>query len=84
MGDGHAQGNRSTERCVMSNEITLAVDSRLDSLLNSLKVRLNKSRAEVFSTAIALLKVAVDAQEEGLKLAVVDCDDQVKKEIVLT
>jgi hypothetical protein len=63
---------------------TVGIDERLDRTIDELKDRFGKtSRADVFRMGIALLKVAADAKEQGLKLTVSDENDVVKKEIVL-
>lgn len=63
---------------------TVGIDENLDRTIDELKEKFGKtSRADVFRMGIALLKVAAEAKERGLKLTVSDQDDVVKKEIVL-
>jgi hypothetical protein len=60
------------------------IDERVDKTLEELRRSFGKSsKAEVFRTALALLKVADEARAKGLKLTISDRDDRVQKEIVL-
>jgi hypothetical protein len=62
---------------------TLSVDTRIDEVLEDLKVALGKpSRAEVVRLAVALLNLAVDARRRGLKLVLTD-GDEIGREIPL-
>jgi metal-responsive CopG/Arc/MetJ family transcriptional regulator len=64
---------------------TVGIDETLDRTIDELKEKLGKtSRADVFRTGIALLKVAAEAKERDLKLTISDQNDVVKKEILLT
>ena len=63
---------------------TVQIDSKLDSTLENLKDDLGKtSRAEVFRMGVALLKIAREGKEKGLKLTLSDENDNVQKEIVI-
>lgn len=62
---------------------TVSIDPNLDRILDELRSKLGKtSRADVFRTAINLLDVAEQAKAKGLKLAITDPEDNVRKEIV--
>jgi hypothetical protein len=63
---------------------TVGIDENLDRTIDELKEKFGKtSRADVFRMGIALLKVAAEARERGLKLTISDQNDVVKKEIVI-
>lgn len=63
---------------------TVNIDERLETTLDELRRQLGKtSRAEVFRMAIALLKIAGDAREKGLRITLADGDDRVQKEILI-
>jgi len=62
---------------------TVSIDSRLDQTLDELKQSLGKtSRADVFRLAVTLLKLADEARQEGLKLALAK-QGKIEREIVL-
>ena len=63
---------------------TVSIDERLDRALDELKESMGKtSRAEVFRLAITLLKIADEARQEGLKLAIADRQGHVQREILI-
>jgi metal-responsive CopG/Arc/MetJ family transcriptional regulator len=63
---------------------TVGIDENLDRTIDELKEKFGKtSRADVFRMGIALLKVAAEAKDRGLKLTISDRDDVVKKEILI-
>jgi len=63
---------------------TVGIDENLDRTIDELKEKFGKtSRADVFRMGIALLRVAAEAKDRGLKLTISDQDDVVKKEIVI-
>lgn len=63
---------------------TVSIDERLDRALDELKESMGKtSRAEVFRLAITLLKIADEARQEGLKLAIADKQGKVHREILI-
>jgi metal-responsive CopG/Arc/MetJ family transcriptional regulator len=63
---------------------TVGIDERLDRALDELKDSLGKtSRAEVFRLAVTLLKIADEARQEGLRLAITDKAGKVHKEILI-
>ena len=63
---------------------TVSIDERLDRALDELKISLGKtSRAEVFRLAVTLLKVADEARQEGLRLAIADKQGRVQREILI-
>lgn len=63
---------------------TVGIDERLDRALDELKDSLGKtSRAEVFRLAVTLLKIADEARQEGLRLAIADKQGKVHKEILI-
>jgi Arc/MetJ-type ribon-helix-helix transcriptional regulator len=63
---------------------TVSIDERLDRALDELKESLGKtSRAEVFRLAVTLLKIADEARQEGLRLAIADKQGKVQKEILI-
>ncbi len=63
---------------------TVSIDERLDRALDELKESMGKtSRAEVFRLAITLLKIADEARQEGLKLAIADRQGNVQREILI-
>lgn len=62
---------------------TVNIDDKLDNVLDELKASMGQtSRAEVFRLAVTLLKLAEEANRQGLKLAIAD-DEKVRKEILL-
>jgi len=63
---------------------TVSIDERLDRALDELKASMGKtSRAEVFRLAVTLLKIADEARQEGLKLAIADKQGKVQREILI-
>ena len=63
---------------------TVSIDERLDRALDELKESMGKtSRAEVFRLAVTLLKIADEARQEGLKLAIADKQGKVQREILI-
>jgi metal-responsive CopG/Arc/MetJ family transcriptional regulator len=63
---------------------TVSIDERLDRALDELKESMGKtSRAEVFRLAVTLLKIADEARQEGLKLAISDKEGKVRREILI-
>lgn len=61
---------------------TVQIDTETDNLLNQMKKALHKtSRAEVFRSAIALLKIAVEAENKNERLVVANSRGKVVKEI---
>jgi metal-responsive CopG/Arc/MetJ family transcriptional regulator len=63
---------------------TVSIDERLDRALDELKISLGKtSRAEVFRLAVTLLKVADEARQEGLRLAIADKQGRIQREILI-
>ena len=67
----------------MSNE-RFELNEKLWENIISLKVRFGLSDPDkIINYAVALLKIAADAQKQGLKLMVVDENDRPVKEIVL-
>lgn len=63
---------------------SVQIDERLDSVLSGLRESLGKtSRAEIFRLAIALLQLATEGRDKGLKLTLSNSEDEVVKEIVL-
>jgi hypothetical protein len=60
------------------------IDPRVDDTLEDLRRAFGKtSKAEVFRMAIALLKVAAEADAKGWWLAVADGNDRIQQRIVL-
>lgn len=75
-------GTAITERSYKT--FTVGIDENLDRTIDELKEKFGKtSRADVFRMGIALLKVAAEAKDRGLKLTISDLDDVVKKEILI-
>ena len=63
---------------------SMKIDDKADATLAELQKKLGaSSKAEVLRTAVALLKVAQEGRERGLKVALTNADDVVQKEIVL-
>ncbi len=60
----------------------LAVPPQTDANVERLARRMGVSKAEVFSRALALLGVAVDAKEQGKGVGVVDREGRLETEIV--
>jgi hypothetical protein len=66
----------------MLKTITIQIDERLSEVIDSLKDALGMtSRADVFRTSVALLKIALEAEKEGMRLAVV-ADGKLRRELV--
>jgi len=63
---------------------TATLDDIFDEVLNELKNSLIvSSKADVFRHAIAVFKTALDGYKKGLRLVLVDEDDQVQEEIAI-
>lgn len=63
---------------------TVNIDDTLDGNLNTLKKKLHqKTKAETFRLALALLKIAVDARDDDLKVVLADKNGEIKQELVL-
>ena len=79
-GDRKGRGAAGTQM----KTFTVSIDERLDRALDELKESMGKtSRAEVFRLAVTLLKIADEARQEGLKLAIADKQGRVQKEILI-
>jgi hypothetical protein len=78
------QGSDRKSRGTHMKTFTVSIDERLDRALDELKLSLGKtSRAEVFRLAVTLLKIADEARQEGLKLAIADRQGKVQREILI-
>lgn len=78
------QGSDRKSRGTQMKTFTVSIDERLDRALDELKQSLGKtSRAEVFRLAVTLLKIADEARQEGLKLAIADKQGKVQREILI-
>jgi hypothetical protein len=78
------QGSDRKSRGTQMKTFTVSIDERLDRALDELKLSLGKtSRAEVFRLAVTLLKIADEARQEGLKLAIADRHGKVQREILI-
>lgn len=62
---------------MIEGQITLYVTPEMEVILNDLVARDNRSRSEVFRTAIALYKTVKDAQRRGLEPALIDQDGEI-------
>jgi len=72
------------ERRAVMPTFTVNIDDTLDKNLKTLKKDLGqRTKAETFRLALALLKIAADARRDGLKMVIADKDNEVKQEIVL-
>jgi hypothetical protein len=65
--------------------LTIQIDERIDNTLNNLQEQLGgrTTKAEVFRLSIALLKIALEAHRDELKLAIVGKDNTIQRELVL-
>lgn len=63
-------------------EYTVRIDDKMKSTLDKLKHALNTNGAQVFRIAIALLSIAVECKKKNNKLAIVDEEQEILKEIV--
>jgi hypothetical protein len=61
--------------------LNLAIDAGTDAEIDRLAGEIRGTKADVFSRALALLKLAVDAKKEGKHLAVVGLDGKLESEI---
>jgi hypothetical protein len=63
---------------------SMKFDAKADATLEELQRKLGaSSKAEVLRTAVALLKVAQEGRDRGMKIALANSNDVVQKEIVL-
>jgi metal-responsive CopG/Arc/MetJ family transcriptional regulator len=63
---------------------TVNIDDKLDRNIEEIKSKMGKtSRAETFRLAIALLKIAADARQKGLKVVLADNNNNITTEVVL-
>jgi len=63
---------------------SMKLDAKADATLEDLQRKLGaSSKAEVLRTAVALLKVAQEGRDRGLKVGLLDDHDVIQKELVL-
>ncbi len=58
--------------------ISLDVTPELNDLLDTLTKKMGSTKSEVLRKAIALIDVAVDANQQGKKLMIADPDEKIK------
>jgi len=66
----------------MKTQLIIDVSPELNETLENLADNANLTKSEILRRAIALMKVAAQAQEKGQKLVVIDQDQKAITEIV--
>jgi predicted transcriptional regulator len=66
----------------MKTQLIIDVSPELNEALENLADNANLTKSEILRRAIALMKVAAQAQEKGQKLVVIDQDQKAITEIV--
>lgn len=65
-------------------QITLKIDPKTEAILEALRAHFNAStRAEVIRKAIALLELAMEAEQKNRELAILDDEDGSQRRILL-
>ena len=65
-------------------KLTVEFNDELDKILEDLKAKTGKSRAEILRQGIILRDYYERQKREGKKITITNKDDKIEKEIVLT
>ncbi len=63
-------------------EISFDVSPQFDNTLNDLEQKIGGDKADLFRKAIALIQVAIEAEEQGKSLCIASQDEKIETKIV--
>lgn len=64
-------------------KLSLEISRKLSDVLDNLAANIQGTKSDVLRRGVALFRIAVEAEEKGLNLAVVDAEGSMRERIVL-